>query len=420
MAVEKTQDKQTTPQIAKPPSPHLLAFQRVQALERVHSRWQQLVFPDLALLCCWFALVAFGLVMLTSASLPEAAARGLTESYYFRRQLSYVVFSLMVAYVVFSVPTSLWRRNSEWLLIGCFFLLVLVYVPIIGVRVNGARRWINLVVFKLQVGELAKLVLIIYAAAYLDRKHDWLVVDLRAMFKLLGISLIYAAIVYKQPDFGTAFVMMSIVIGLLFLAGTPLKPFFCMLLLAVLLIIPILLSESYRFKRVVAFLDPWAYQYDRGYQLVNSLIAVGRAGVKGTGIGESVQKYAFLPEAHTDFIFAIISEELGLLGALLVMGLLAVLVWRAFAIGVLAHRSHRRFAGYVAYGIGLWIAVQSLVNIGVTLGALPTKGLTLPFISYGGSSMLALSMAMAILARIDAQTRFRVRRNECKISKHKA
>ena len=230
------------------------------------------------------------------------------------------------------------------------------------------------------------------------------------MLGLLAVTTVFAAILLLQPDFGTTMVIVAVVLGMIFMAGVNLKRFGIFFLVVTLLMTVALIIEPYRITRLTTFLDPWKYKFNEGYQLVNSLIAVGSGGLFGSGLGQSVQKHDYLPEAHTDFIFAIIAEEFGLFGALVVMALFVLLVWRAFHIGYLADRVRRRFLSLVAYGIGLTIAIQALVNIGVTTGLLPTKGLTLPLVSYGGSSVVIICISLGILARIDSESRYQAKR----------
>lgn len=378
--------------------------------KRTQSRWQGLAFPDIWLMIAWFALVVVGMVMVTSASIPEATGRGLDAMYFSWRQGAYYIVGMFLAYMVFLLPVNVFYEHASKLLLLAFLMLWLVFIPGVGATVNGASRWINFRVFNFQVGELVKLVMIIYAAQYLQRNNYRIDSSWKPMFWLLGVGGVFSLLLLKQPDFGTTFVMMATIMGMMFMAGASMKRYCTLVGVVSVLMVAALLMAPYRRARLVSFLDPWENPFDQGYQLTNSLIAVGRGGISGVGLGESVQKYQYLPEAHTDFIFAIISEELGLLGALTVIVLLALVVWRAFAIGQLADRVRKRFASYIAYGIGLWVGCQSLINIGVATGALPTKGLTLPFISYGGSSVLILFIALALLLRIDAESRFQAQR----------
>ncbi len=383
-------------------------FRRAQ--RKGASRWQDVSFPDIWLMVAWLALMAVGVVMVTSASMTEAVSHNQSPYFYVVRQLVFCIGSLILAYIFFTIPTYLFQEHSAKILVATIILLLALYIPGVGVRVNGSTRWLNVLVFNLQVGEVAKLAIILYAADFLQRHnqrldHSWI-----PMLMLLGITAIVALILITQPDFGTTAVIVTTVCGMMFMAGVCLKRFFTLAVVVVMAMAGILISADYRRERLLTFLDPWANPFDTGYQLTNSLIAIASGGWFGRGLGESVQKHQFLPEAHTDFIFAIITEELGLIGALVVIALYVLLVWRAFAIGLLADKVRKRFASNVAYGIGLWIGIQALVNIGVTSGALPTKGLTLPLISYGGSSMMVTCVALAILLRIDAQSRFQAKR----------
>lgn len=374
------------------------------------SRWQGMEFPDIWLLFAWCALIAIGMVMVTSASMSEAVGHNSDPYYYSIRQALFYAAGLVCAWVAFHLPIHQLYINSKRFLFCSFLLLLIIYLPSIGVSVNGARRWLNLGFFKLQVGEVVKLTMVIYAAAFLQTNQQYLDSSWRPMLGLLAVTTVFAAILLLQPDFGTTMVMVAVVLGMIFMAGVNLKRFGIFFLVVTLLMTVALIIEPYRITRLTTFLDPWKYKFNEGYQLVNSLIAVGSGGLFGSGLGQSVQKHDYLPEAHTDFIFAIIAEEFGLFGALVVMALFVLLVWRAFRIGHIADCVRRRFASLVAYGIGLVIAIQALVNIGVTTGSLPTKGLTLPLVSYGGSSVVIICISLGILARIDSESRYQAKR----------
>ena len=396
------------------PRQKLIAAQHIDAFhhsqKQADNRWQGLEFPDIWLLFAWCALIAIGMVMVTSASMSEAVGHNSDPYYYSIRQALFYAAGLVCAWVAYIMPTHFYYQNSGRFLIYALILLLILYIPSVGVSVNGARRWLNLKFFKLQVGEVVKLAMVIYAAAFLQRNSQFLDRSWRPMIELLCITGIFAAILLRQPDFGTTMVMVAAVLGMMFMAGMNLKRFIIFFGVVSVMMGAVLVAAPYRVKRLLTFLDPWTHQYDEGYQLVNSLIAVGSGGLFGSGLGQSVQKHDYLPEAHTDFIFAIIAEEFGLFGALVVMALFVLLVWRAFHIGYLADRVRRRFLSLVAYGIGLIIAIQALVNIGVTTGALPTKGLTLPLVSYGGSSVVIVCVSLGILARIDAESRYQAKR----------
>ena len=328
------------------------------------SRWQGMEFPDIWLLFAWCALIAIGMVMVTSASMSEAVGHNSDPYYYSIRQALFYAAGLVCAWVAFHLPIHQLYINSKRFLFCSFLLLLIIYLPSIGVSVNGARRWLNLGFFKLQVGEVVKLTMVIYAAAFLQTNQQYLDSSWRPMLGLLAVTTVFAVILLLQPDFGTTMVMVAVVLGMIFMAGVNLKRFGIFFLVVTLLMTVALIIEPYRITRLTTFLDPWKYKFNEGYQLVNSLIAVGSGGLFGSGLGQSVQKHDYLPEAHTDFIFAIIAEEFGLFGALVVMALFVLLVWRAFRIGHIADCVRRRFASLVAYGIGLVIAIQALVNIG--------------------------------------------------------
>lgn len=384
------------------------AFHRAQ--RHGASRWHDLAFPDIWLLVAWFALLAAGIVAVTSASMPEAVANGQFVYYYVQRQLIFIALGLIAAYICFSISVRQWMRMSRALLIIAGLLLLAIHLPGVGVEVNGSVRWLNLLLVKFQVGEFAKLAMVLFSAWYLDRNSRSLERAWLPILRLLAVLGVFAVVLLIQPDFGTTAVMGMIVFTMMYLAGVNIRRLLFLLALAVLVMALVLVEADYRRERLATFLDPWSEQYNLGYQLVQSLIAVGNGRFFGLGLGQSIQKHQFLPEAHTDFIFAVIAEEIGLVGCLIIMALFALLVWRIFVTALIADRVRKRFAALVAYGIGLWVALQALINIGVTIGALPTKGLTLPFISYGGSSMLVLMMAMGIVCRIDAESRYLARR----------
>lgn len=376
------------------------------------SRWQGLVFPDIWLILISLSLIAIGMVMVTSASVNQAVKMDKGIYFFTYRQCFFYVLGLISAYIFYCIPTITLARNSGRFLIIALGLLVIIYIPGVGISINGARRWINLPLFHLQVGEILKLVMVLYAAAFLQRNHRKLTDSWKPMLELLAISGLFALLLLLQPDFGTTMVIMATILGMMFMAGVCLYRFFCLCSGVFVVMAVILVLANYRLERLFVFLNPWIeeYKYSKGYQLINSLIAVGNGSLFGTGLGQSIQKHEYLPEAHTDFIFAIICEEFGFIGALVVMGLFAVLVWRAFVIGRTAGKVRRYFSALTAYGIGLLLAIQTLVNIGVTTGSLPTKGLTLPLISYGGSSVVTVCIALGILARIDSESRFQAKR----------
>ena len=284
-------------------------------------------------------------------------------------------------------------------------MLLLVLVPGVGVEVNGAARWINAGLFRMQVSEPAKLLFIIYLARYLARHGEEVRSRISGFIKPIGLLAIAALLLLLEPDFGATVVLTATVMGMIFMAGVKLLQFSGLLGGAGLLLASLAVSSPYRMNRLTTFMDPWADPFDSGFQLTQSLIAIGRGEWFGVGLGSSIQKLFYLPEAHTDFVFAVLAEELGLLGVCFVIVVYAVLVWRAFLIAAQAARAENLFAAYLAYGIGIWFGLQSFINIGVNMGLLPTKGLTLPLMSYGGSSMIVMCAAIALLLRVDYETR---------------
>jgi len=289
--------------------------------------------------------------------------------------------------------------------VASLLMLAVLLIPGVGRNVNGATRWLNLVVFNLQVSELAKLSVVIYLAGYLVRHSEAVLNTVGGFLKPMGVIALVVVLLLLEPDFGASVVVIATAMGMLFLGGVQLWLFGVLLLTALLMFAALAISSPYRLERLTTFLNPWADPFDSGFQLTQSLIAIGRGEWFGVGLGGSVQTLFYLPEAHTDFVFAVLAEELGLIGGMVVVLLFAYLVWRIFRIGRQAAVAGNTFAAYLAFGIALWVALQVFINIGVNVGLLPTKGLTLPLMSYGGSSMMAMCVAMAIVLRIDAEHR---------------
>lgn len=355
---------------------------------------------DKALMVSFCSLLALGFVMMSSASMEYAAQQFGNPWFYVIRQAVYIAAMLMLMWVTTYVPLESWRKHSAHLLLLAFLLLLAVLVPGIGKEVNGSRRWIDLGAFNLQASELAKMFVLVYLAAYLVRREQEVRTAWRGFIKPLLVLTAMIILLLIEPDFGAVVVLLSAALGMMFLAGVRLSHF-SFVVLGSLAAVALMVSLSpYRFQRFTTFLDPWSHQFDSGYQLVQSLIAFGRGEWFGLGLGRSVQKLFYLPEAHTDFVFAIIGEELGFLGAMLVLCLFAVLIWRIFVIARRAEHLGNKFAAYLAYGIALLFAAQCAINIGVNVGLLPTKGLTLPFFSYGGSSLLVCGVMLALVSRV--------------------
>ena len=361
--------------------------------------------PDRALLLPVAVLVGLGLVMVASASTSIAARDTGDAFYYLWRQLAFTAFGLLVAVGVWHVPMRFWQQAGPWLMPVAVFLLLLVFVPGLGREVNGSQRWIHLGPVNLQVSEFVKLFVIFYLAGYLVRHQEAVRTSLGGFLRPLALLLIFAMLLLLQPDYGAAAVMLATAMGMMWLGGARLFQF--LLLLAGLAAALALLAwiSPYRMERLTAFLNPWADPFDSGFQLTQALIAFGRGEWFGVGLGASVQKLFYLPEAHTDFLFAVLAEELGLVTVLLVIALFGFIVLRAMAIGRRAEERDLPFQAFVAYGVGFWIGLQAFINLGVNMGVLPTKGLTLPLMSYGGSSMVVMGIAVALLLRVDRETR---------------
>ena len=345
-------------------------------------------------------LACLGMVMVGSASIAIAVDYGVAPFHYLVRHAMFLALGAGLAAWVMRTDLKTIEHHSQWLLLGCFALLLAVFIPGLGSEVNGARRWINLGLSNFQVVEAVKLLLIVWLASYLKRYSDEVTATWSAMLKPIGAVLVMVVLLLAQPDFGSASLLLAITGGMLVLGGVNMPRMFGPMLCLLPLLAVVAIAEPYRMRRLTSFLDPWEDPFNAGYQLTNALMAVGRGEWFGVGLGASVQKLSYLPEAHTDFILAVIAEELGFAGVCLVIALFAGLVGRALWLGLQCVRMRRHFAGYCAFGIALWVGLQSFVSIGVNLGLLPTKGLTLPLISSGGSSVLMTCMAMGLLLRV--------------------
>jgi len=365
---------------------------------------------ELDLLLIWSAvgLLLLGLVMVYSASIAIAEGSRFTgyQSHYFLlRHAVFLAVGIGLGLVAFQLPMARWQQLAPALFVAGVLLLVVVLIPGIGREVNGAQRWLSLGPINLQPSELMKMFAVLYAADYTVRKIN-VMHDLKQAFApLFGAMVIVGILLLKEPDFGAFVVIISIAMGILFLGGLKAR-LFVMLIVGLLFAFAVMIIVSpYRRDRVFGFMDPWADAYGRGYQLSHSLIAFGRGELFGVGLGGSVEKLFYLPEAHTDFLLAVIAEEMGFFGVLAVIALFALIVQRAFAIGRQCVQLDRLYPALVAMGMGIWIGVQSFINMGVNMGLLPTKGLTLPLMSFGGSGILANCVALAILLRVDWENR---------------
>ncbi len=346
------------------------------------------------------ALLGLGLVMMTSASTAIAERLHGEPLYFLYRQGAYLLFGLLLAAAMWRVPLRYWQAAAPLLLLIGLLLLVAVLMPGVGKTVNGSSRWLPLGVINIQVSEFIKLVLVVYLASFFSRHLEKVQADWRGMLAPLLVLGIIGLLLLLEPDFGGTVVVAVITLGLLFVAGLRLGYFLLLAAMAAAALVLLAKMSPYRWERVISFLNPWTDPYGDGFQLIQSLIAFGRGEWLGVGLGDSVQKLFYLPEAHTDFVYAILAEELGLVGVLLSISLYALLAWRALVIGRRALARDDRFGGFLAYGIGLWFVFQAYVNIGVNMGVLPTKGLTLPFMSYGGSSLVVCLLAAMLLLRV--------------------
>jgi len=360
---------------------------------------------DYPLLTAIAVIALLGLVMVGSASVSYAAKETGEALYYLERQSIFALLGLTAAVVTLHIPLRHWQGSGTLLLGFAYFLLVVVLFPGVGRQVNGSIRWISLGPANLQVSEVAKLFVVVYLAGYLVRRGDAVRASNTGFLIPVGLLSVAAGLMLLEPDFGTAAVLMSTAMGMLFIAGVPLRRFLLLVIAAGSAAALLIVTEPYRWERFITFMNPWADPFDSGFQLTQSLIAIGRGGLTGVGLGESVQKLFYLPEAHTDFLFAVLAEELGLIGVMTVIGLYVFLVWRIFSIAAASLRAERPFGAFVAYGVALWLGLQAFVNLGVNMGLLPTKGLTLPLMSYGGSSLVVTAVALALVVRVDHELR---------------
>jgi cell division protein FtsW len=363
---------------------------------------------DELLVWVFIGLLSVGLVMVYSASIATAEGSkftGFQPGYYLLRHGMFIVVGLVAGLFAFQVPVQLWQSYAPYLFMFGAALLVLVLIPGIGREVNGSRRWLSLVVINLQPSELMKLFAVMYAADYTVRKGKIKHLLIKTFVPMLVVMVLVGFLLLQEPDMGAFVVIFSIAFCTLWLGGFNLKIFGLLMVALPMAFAALILSSPYRMQRVIGFMDPWADPYGKGYQLSHALIAFGRGEWLGVGLGGSVEKLAYLPEAHTDFLMAIIAEELGLVGVAAVIMLFALVLVRAFQIGRHAAFLERNFSALVAQGIGIWVGVQAMINIGVNMGVLPTKGLTLPFLSFGGSGIVVNCIAAAVLLRVDYENR---------------
>jgi len=345
-------------------------------------------------------LAALGLVMMCSASTSIGEATAGSPVYYLKRQLIAAALAVGAGMLVMRLPIHVWEEVSSAALAAAVVLLLIVLVDGIGHEVKGSRRWVQLGPIALQASEPAKLGVIVYLAGYLTRHAAQVSTEFVGFIKPIGVLTAVSALLLLEPDFGSSAVIFATGFGMLFLGGVPILRFTMWAIAAFATLLAVAALAPYRLTRLIAFLDPWSQRYDSGFQLTQALIAFGRGEWFGVGLGSGIQKLFYLPEAHTDFVFAVIGEELGLIGTLSVIALFTLLVWRILYIASLARREGRMFASHLAYGVALLVGIQAYVNMGVAMGALPTKGLTLPLVSYGNNSLLVTTVALALVLRV--------------------
>lgn len=363
---------------------------------------------DFNLLWLALGLLALGWVMVYSASIAIAEAARYTQhngEYYLIRQGLFILLGLGAAFAAFQVPMRVWQQAAPYLFLAGLLLLVVVLIPGIGREVNGSRRWIPLGFANLQPSELMKFLAVLYAADYTTRKAAFMHDFKKGFLPMAGVMMLAGALLLKEPDFGAFVVIVSIAMGILFLGGLNWKVFAALVVVLLIGFALLIFTSEYRMQRMLGFMDPFKDPYGKGYQLSHALIAFGRGEWFGLGLGGSVEKLFYLPEAHTDFLLSVIAEEFGFVGVATVIALFGWLIVKAFLIGYRAAQLERNFCALVAQGIGIWLGVQALINMGVNVGLLPTKGLTLPFLSFGGSGILANCLAIAVLLRIDWEHR---------------
>lgn len=348
-------------------------------------------------------LLVTGLIMIASASIDIAEARSGNAFHYVTRHGIFIALGLIAALFVYQLPSTWWQQSGWMALSAALFLLLLVLIPGVGKEVNGSVRWIGFGSLNLQPSEIAKLFLVTYLAGYLVRRRDEVVASWWGFAKPMIVLIVAALLLLAEPDFGATVVIGSAFLGMIFLSGAKLGQFIILIVGCLVSVVLLVVSQPYRLKRLTGYTDPWADQYASGYQLTQSLIAFGRGDLAGVGLGNSIQKQFYLPEAHTDFVFAILAEEFGLIGTLIIIVLFAVLVYRICRTGFMAEKKGQLFSAYFSYGIAILLGVQAFINMGVNMGLLPTKGLTLPLVSYGGSSLVVSCMCIGIIARIQKE-----------------
>ena len=355
---------------------------------------------DILLISISILVIMIGLILVASTSITIAESRFSDPLYYFWRQLISVLIGFTAAFLVINTPLDVWQKLSFLFLIIAVIFLIAALVPGIGSEVNGSMRWIKLGPINIQSSEIAKLCVIVYLAGYMIRHGENIRTSFAGFIRPILVLTFVSGLLLLEPDYGSTVVIFATALGMLFMGGVPLSRFFVWVAMATTILISLAVLSPYRMQRLTSFLDPWQDPFNTGFQLTQALIAFGRGDWFGVGLGSSVQKLFYLPEAHTDFVFAVFAEEFGLAGVTLMVSIYFIIVWRAFLIAQFAHQAGKLFSAYLAYGIGLVIGIQAFINIGVNMGVLPTKGLTLPLLSYGNNSMVVTCMLIALLIRV--------------------
>ncbi len=377
-----------------------------KSTKTINAETQQWLFDPWVLLLA-VSIIFLGLTMVGSASISIAERNNGDPFYYLYRQLTATGLGLFIGSLVLMTPIKLWQKMGPLILFISILLLIVVLIPGIGKEINGSSRWIALGVFNLQVSELVKLAMIIYLAGYLVRHNEKVRKTLKGFIMPMVVLAAVAVLLLMEPDLGAVVVISTTALGMLFLGGVRLWQFMVLILISVTSVYFLIILEPYRRARLEAFMDPWADPFDTGFQLTQSLIAFGRGELTGVGLGNSIQKLFYLPEGHTDFLFAVLAEELGGIGAIAVILLFAILVSRIFILAKNADKLKHTFSAYMMFGLAIWIGFQAFINMAVNMGALPTKGLTLPLMSYGGSSMMTMCIVIALILRAEHETRFK-------------
>jgi len=363
-------------------------------------------YLDYYLLFICSCLLIMGFIIVTSSSL-HLGDKMLNHDYMYYpiKQLTHIILGLCTAIVVTFIPLRLWEIMGPWLFILGLALLVFILIPGMGIKVKGSIRWMSVAGLRIQVSEIVKFISVVYMAGYVTRHQEDVQQSTYGLVKPLLLFSVACVLLLLEPDFGSAVVILVIAMGIMYLSGARLWQFLIIIAVVAVLAMLLVYFSSYRWARVTGFIDPWADAQNTGFQLVQALISFGRGEVFGVGLGSGIQKLFYLPEAHTDFLFSVLAEELGLIGVLSIIALFSWLVWHAFALGVKAEQVESPFAAFIAYGLGIWFGFQSFVNMGVNMGILPTKGLTLPLMSYGGGSMIVMCAAMALLFRVHSEVK---------------